>query len=208
MRKFTTATIIIIGIIIAIYLAFGKQLEARLSGFDMLTISRPAWSLISFSLLSLDIILPVPSSILMTFNGFVLGTTLGSLLSLASLLCSALAGYYLGRLFDRRQKAMQNSRAAALLNRFGAFAIILSRPIPILSETVCILCGYNGMSFRKYLIYILAGSAPISILYAYLGSTGANRNSFLYALIASISVSLIFQVLLYQRKPASSNSIS
>ncbi|MDZ4756979.1 MAG: hypothetical protein SGJ10_02415, partial [Bacteroidota bacterium] len=55
------------------------------------------YSLVSFIVLASDIILPVPSSIVMYTNGYVLGMAGGSAISLAALMVGSVVGYYLGK---------------------------------------------------------------------------------------------------------------
>jgi uncharacterized membrane protein YdjX (TVP38/TMEM64 family) len=142
---------------------------------------------VSFLVLSSDIILPVPSSIVMYMNGLVLGTSFGFLLSLVSALISALIGYYLGRWtnfgFNNQLKATQ------LIQKYGSVAIILTRGIPIISESICYTAGYNKMSFRLYILLNFIGYIPVCLVYAFFGQLGSDKNLFLLSFSLALIVS-------------------
>lgn len=143
-------------------------------------------------ILASDVLLPVPSSVVMFMNGFVLGKTYGTLLSLLSVLVGATVGYYLGRFTSVGAKARVDNKANVLIEKYGPLAILLTRGIPILAESVCIVCGYNKMRFRSYLIYNTLGYFPVCALYAICGSFGYDKSVFLLAFGCSIIISLAF----------------
>ena len=66
-------------------------------------------------------------------------------------------------------------KADALLKKWGAMAIVITRPIPLLAETVSILAGASPMGWGKLTLASLAGSLPAALLYAL---TGATANGF------------------------------
>lgn len=139
-----------------------------------------------------DIVLPVPSSVVMYINGYVLKTLMGSLLSLASLMISASIGYWLGTLRLLKPEDKRDGFSQRFLERYGVYAILLSRGIPILSESICFVCGFHRMNWNKYMLYNLLGFAPICVLYAYLGEIASQRDAFLLALVLSIVITVLF----------------
>lgn len=150
------------------------------------------YSLVSFLALTSDIVLPVPSSIVMYSNGFVLGLMRGMALSLSSVMVGALFGYYLGKFTSLGLKAKEDQKADLFLNKYGAIAILVSRGIPIFSESICIVCGYNKMKLKYYLLLNLIGYIPICILYAYCGSIGYDKESFLISFGCSMVIAALF----------------
>ncbi|HPP88311.1 MAG TPA: hypothetical protein PLM75_10680, partial [bacterium] len=78
-----------------------------------------AYSFISFLVLTSDIVLPVPSSIVMYLNGYVLGILIGSLVSLISLLVSSIIGYFVGRLTSLGLKVKSERNANEVLAKYG-----------------------------------------------------------------------------------------
>jgi len=143
-------------------------------------------------LLTSDILLPVPSMLVMYFNGYVLGTFSGTLVSLAGLLLGCIAGYFLGKMGRKKQSHVSTHRAMLFLEKYGPLAILLSRGIPILSESICVVCGFNKMPFKQYFIYNLIGYLPLCVLYAYCGSIGYDQNSFMLTLGCSVLLGICF----------------
>lgn len=150
------------------------------------------YSCVSFLALVSDIVLPVPSSIIMYMNGYVLGVAYGSLTSLLSLMASSLAGYYIGKIASISIGNKKDEHANRILARYGMSAILITRGIPVLSESICIVCGYNRMLLKKYLLLNLAGYAPLSLIYAFCGSLGYDHSTFLLSFSCSLIVSAAF----------------
>lgn len=126
-------------------------------------------------LLAGDLFLPVPSSIVMTLSGFFLGTWLGAAVSFAGAMCSALLGFGLCRWFG--QKAFSRligpddtTRVTRFLERYGSWAIILSRSVPMLTEVMSCLAGLSLMSWREFIALSAAGTLPICLVYAWAGA--------------------------------------
>lgn len=178
-------------LIIISFLIF-SDLEAYFTELLVSAQSRPllyAW--ISSLILIADILLPVPSSIVMYTNGFVLGTFTGTLVSWVALMIGAVIGYYLGRFSAMGLKASSDSRSGAVLTKYGALSILITRGIPVLSESLCFLYGYHRMPLKKYLLFNAIGYLPVSLLYALCGSIGFNQNTFLISFGISITLSAV-----------------
>lgn len=196
MRKAITIPFFVsIALIIVVFLLF-QNLEVFFSGLlNHLSSNARLFAPVSFLVLASDIVLPVPSSIVMYVNGYVLGTFMGALLSFLALALSSTIGYYIGMLALVSVKSKNNAKADQLLEKYGAPIILITRGIPILSEAVCIVCGYNKMSFRKYFALNLLGYLPLCLLYAYCGSLGYDKNTFLISFFCSLLVSALFVLL-------------
>lgn len=132
-------------------------------------------------LLVADVLLPVPASLVMIAHGALFGVAGGTLLSLAGALGAALFGFALGRrggpLLVRLVPEDERRRADALLARWGDLAIIVTRPVPILAETVAILAGTSRMKWGRMVLASLAGSLPAALVYALTGATARNLDS-------------------------------
>lgn len=129
-------------------------------------------------LLIVDVLLPVPSSLVMVAHGALFGVLVGMLLSLLGSVGAALFGFAIGRsggrVLERLVTPAERARADNLLARWGALAIIVTRPVPLLAETVAITAGTSGMSWPSVICASLAGSLPPSLLYALTGAAVAN----------------------------------
>ena len=126
-------------------------------------------------LLIADVFLPVPSSLVMIAHGALFGVWIGTALSLAGSVGATLFGFALGRrggpLLTRMVSAGEKAKADALLAKWGALAILITRPVPLMAETVSILAGASPMGWGKMAAAALAGSAPAALLYALTGAT-------------------------------------
>ena len=142
----------------------------------------------SFLVLISDILLPVPSSLVMILNGKVLGPFWGALLSLLSGLGGAAIGFYLGRkaekLFQRFFSEKEREAGNRLFERYGKMSIALSNALPVLSESVTFLAGTTNLSFRVFILYSFIGQSVVSLVYAWVGSmTNALDSNLVSALI-------------------------
>ncbi len=192
MKKITIPFLVTAVIIILMFLAFGDIEQYFTDLLNKASSQKLTYTLVSFLALTSDIVLPVPSSIVMYTNGFVLGLIQGAALSLASVMLGAYIGYYLGKYTSLGLKAKQDQKADLLLSKYGAIAILVSRGIPILSETICVVCGYNKIPLKQYLVFNLIGYIPLCLLYAFCGSVGYDRNTFLLSFGFSLLISAAF----------------
>jgi membrane protein DedA with SNARE-associated domain len=71
----------------------------------------------------------------------------------------------------------ERERADQLLERWGMLAIILTRPIPLLAETVAIMAGASRMGWGRTALAALAGSLPPALLYALTGASAGRFQS-------------------------------
>ena len=126
------------------------------------------------ALLIADVVLPVPSSLIMFAFGAAYGFWIGVGLSMAGCVGASLAGFALGRggreVVRRFVRDDEYDRASALLDRWGTLALIATRPVPILAETVAILAGASRTSWTRMTATAILGSIVPAILYAWAGS--------------------------------------
>ncbi|HXW01594.1 MAG TPA: VTT domain-containing protein, partial [Anaerolineae bacterium] len=111
---------------------------------------------------------------------------LGTVLSMLGYLGAGLVGFLIGRhseaILARFVPPEEQARADRLLNEWGWFAVIMTRPLPLLAETTAIMAGASAMTWRSMLLASLAGSLPVALLYALTGATAANFDSIVLSL--------------------------
>jgi uncharacterized membrane protein YdjX (TVP38/TMEM64 family) len=133
----------------------------------------------SLALLVVDVFLPIPSSVIMIGNGALFGVAAGTALSLAGSVGASGLGFLIGRrsarLIERLVSPGEKAHADALLARWGALAIVVTRPIPLLAETTAILAGGSPLGWGRLTAASVAGAFPSCLLYAL---TGAHSRSF------------------------------
>jgi 3-dehydroquinate synthase len=134
-----------------------------------------AGALAGVALLVADVFLPVPSSVVMVANGALFGAAAGGALSLAGSVGAAALAFALGRrgarLVERIASPAGKAAADELLRRWGALAVVVTRPVPLLAETTALLAGASPRTWRRLLAASAAGAAPPSLLYALAGAT-------------------------------------
>ena len=103
------------------------------------------------ALLAADVLLPIPSSLVMVLSGAAFGIVWGSLLSLTGSILGEWLGFELVRRFGRRvTRSVAGDDELAQVNRFferhGAIAVLVTRPLPIVMETMSLAAGLSGMT--------------------------------------------------------------
>jgi uncharacterized membrane protein YdjX (TVP38/TMEM64 family) len=174
MREITKAYAAVAGVTALFVLAgFAAFTAAGVElGTDVAGSSAPA--LIGVLLLVSDVLLPVPSSVVMVALGASYGPVLGATLGAAGSLGALGTGYHLGRagtrLVDRVGTPAERVRAQRLLRRWGPVAVIVSRPVPVLAETVAVLAGAAKLPARHLVLAGILGVAPMAAAYAMAGA--------------------------------------
>lgn len=161
---------------------------------------RSAWAAaLGVGLLIADVLLPVPSSLVMVAHGALFGVFLGTLLSLLGSMGAALFGFWIGRrggrLLERLVTEEERERANRLLERWGMLAIVVTRPIPLLAETVAIMAGASSLGWGRTALAAGAGSLPPALLYALTGaSAGRFQNTALMFLFVLLITGMFWMV--------------
>ncbi len=155
-------------------------------------------ALLGVGLLVVDVALPVPSSLVMIAHGALFGVVVGTLLSLVGSLGVALLGFALGRhggrLLERLVSPAEWAQADRLLHRWGALAIVVSRPVPLLAETVAVLAGASPMSWGQAAAAAFVGSLPAALLYALTGAIAARfqHGALMFGLMLLVALTFWF----------------
>lgn len=192
--------VIVVATLLVVFLALFAGVEA--AGVPLL--SDPSGQLtgagpiaaaaLGVGLLVADVVLPVPSSVVMVAHGALFGVVIGTLLSLAGSVGAALVGFAIGRrggpLLDRYVPASERQRVDALLARWGVLAVVVTRPVPLLAETTAILAGAaQSMSWARVGLAAMIGSLPAAALYAVAGAAAAGAASvtLVFALVLALA---------------------
>lgn len=196
--------LIIMGVMIASFLVLFLFVEAL--GVPLLTDPTP-WlnhggalaALVGVGLLVADVLLPVPSSLVMVAHGALFGVVGGTLLSLLGSVGAALFGFAIGQrggsMMERLVTGAERERADRLLKRWGVLAIIVTRPVPLLAETVAIMAGTSSLGWGRVALAALAGSLPPALLYAITGASVANLQNTALVFVFVILIAGAFWVI-------------
>lgn len=164
-------------LILASFALFGDTFDRLFSSAamrDLLAEHRQWAGPIGAGLLIADLILPVPTTVIIGAMGAVLGATAAALWGWAGLTLAGLLGFALARLGERRwadrlASPAERDRSRAFFDQWGGLAVVLGRMLPILPEALSITAGLSGMRPRHFVIAVTLGSIPPAIAFAWIG---------------------------------------
>ena len=111
-------------------------------------------------LLTLDILLPIPSSILGTFLGARLGFWPGLLFTWTGLVAGNMLGFSIARFASARIY----SWLPAFPKKTTQALVFLSRPVPVVAEAVALAAGATRMPMHQFLLLCASGNAIYAIV--------------------------------------------
>jgi uncharacterized membrane protein YdjX (TVP38/TMEM64 family) len=190
---------------IAVFILF-KEADLSFEGLLYTRTSKWLLALISLVVLGVDVVLPVPSSVVMISNGVLFGALWGGLLSIAGGMISAATGYYIGakskRLAAKFTGPDDEAQAKSFLEKYGYAAIIASRPVPVLAESVAVISGTLALSFRKVMLNSAIGLVPVSFVYSFTGAYSTSLDSAFWAFALNLGAAALLWLLTGRRKKA------
>ena len=142
-------------------------------------------------LLASDLFVPIPSSLVATASGLLLGLLPGTAATWVGMQSGALAGYGVGRLAGRRVAVRivgesELQRANRAYARWGGLFLIASRAVPVLAEGSVVVAGVASMPLLRFLACVSLSNLAIAAVYAGVGAFVRDVNTFLVAFAASI----------------------
>ncbi len=146
-------------------------------------------------LLAADILLPVPSSLVMILSGAAFGVWWGALLSLAGSIGGEWLGFELARRFGvslstRLVGDQDMADMRVVMARHGAVAVLVTRALPVVMETMSVVAGLSAMKRSTFLITSLAGTLPVALAYAYAGALSRQMNNLVPAAVILAGVTI------------------
>ncbi|MCC6539958.1 MAG: VTT domain-containing protein [Bryobacterales bacterium] len=176
----------------AILIPFFLWEEPILAWFETWRAAPPSAAMAALlaALLAADILLPVPSSLVSTAAGALLGFLPGALVSWAGMTAGSFIGYALGRgaAASRWLPEADRARLARAQARYGDWLVIVFRSVPVLAEASAVFAGAAGMARGRFFTLAALANLGISLVYAGAGAFAAGRESFLLALAAAVAL--------------------
>jgi len=164
--------------------------------------------------LSLDLFLPIPSSLVMILSGAMFGLVGGGVLSLLGLLTGNVAGFELTRRYgtgfaQRLVGEEELHKMDRTFARYGIVAILLSRSVPVMMETLSVLAGLSTMSRSTFVCANFLGALPICLLYTAAGAFSWQLQSLVPAWLMGLCLPAAGWLVVQRwRRPATQNAIS
>ncbi len=154
-----------------------ELVEEWIRGLGQSTGSSAIVAAIIIGLLVVDLLLPVPSSVVMAVSGMLLGPFIGGIVSFLGAMAAACLGFWACRLggakaYRRLVSEAEVGKSSDWFRRYGVIAIVVSRPIPMLTEILSCLAGLTELPFRTFFFAALLGTLPICFVYSIVGSLG------------------------------------
>ena len=72
--------------------------------------------------------------------------------------------------------------------RHGPAAVMVTRALPVVMETMSVVAGLSRMSRAKFLLASFVGTAPIVVVYAYAGAVSRRFESVIPAVVMLLAV--------------------
>lgn len=157
-----------------------------------------SWSFAVIILLLLaDIVLPIPSSIVSTSSGYLLGFGLGLAAGWTGMTLACVGGYTLGRfagrgLLNRLLSSEEVSLTKRDFEQRGDWMLAISRPVPMLAEASVIMAGALARPFGRFFVVTALANFGISLVYAAAGAFSAGVDSFLLAFLAAMGLPWLY----------------
>lgn len=163
--------------------------------------ARPALAAALAGVLAMDVVLPVPSSLVSTAAGALFGFVPGALVSALGMTAGCLLGYALGSRApaDRWIAASELARLRAAQSRYGDWLLILFRAVPVLAEASVFFAGLSRTPFARFLMLTSLSNVGISAVYSAAGAFSARRETFLFAFLAAMALPAV-AILLTRRR--------
>jgi uncharacterized membrane protein YdjX (TVP38/TMEM64 family) len=151
---------------------------------------RWAW-LAGILLLVLDIVLPVPGTLVMAGLGYLYGSVAGGLISVMGSFLSGATGYWLCRAMGERGAIKilgqtDYEKGARTFERVGGWLVVLSRWLPVFPEVIACMAGLNRMSAGKFHLALLSSALPMGFVYAAIGQAGSENPTLAMVLSAGL----------------------
>lgn len=157
-----------------------------------------------------DLLMSVPSSILMTLAGSVYGTVIGTVVGSVGSLLSSIIGFVVCRRFGGSiTRRLISEKEIETMNkwfrRWGEGILILSRMLSMLPETMSCFAGLTRISFLRFRVLITIGTVPMAFFYSYFGSRSQTLADWSIPLILGVVVPGILWILLHLKMTQEKN---
>ncbi len=153
-------------------------------------------AMLTVSLLTLDVVLPVPSSFVNMSAMLYLGPYAGFLTVFAGLTLGCIFGYGFGyyfrkALFDRFYSDQAFRRLTFDLARFGFVTLVVARGIPVIAELSVMAAGYHRYPLTNFLFATVLSNFILTALYAMFVTVAVEVHSFAFFVFTLVAVPCI-----------------
>ena len=178
------------------FLSFGGWLEERVTWWLDPPPAPAVIVLGTVAILSTDILLPVPSSVVSTVAGAQLGILAATAASWLGMTIGAAIGFALARvcgrpLAERFSSVDDLRRMDSLATHYGPWILVATRALPVLAEAAVLFLGATRLSWRQFLPAVILSNLGIAAVYSVLGHYARSQGELPLALAASIALPVL-----------------
>lgn len=177
-------------------LALGESFETRIAGWLDGTLDASTVAAAVVGLLASDILLPIPSSVVSTFAGRMLGFWGGAAASWCGMTLGAGLVFalvrFVGRPLARRLAGDEElTRVDVLAQRFGVMTLVLTRPIPVLAEAAVLLLATTTLAGWRFFAAVALANLGLAAGYAALGERVQFPTALALAVVLPLAVGAV-----------------
>lgn len=178
------------------FLLFGGRFEDWLQGIADDPPSVPVTMALVIGLLSTDILLPIPSSVISTLSGWQLGWWRGTLATWVGMNLGAIIGFALARRWGKPfalwfSKEEDLERMRIVSDRYGPFVLVLTRAMPVFAEATVLISGMHQLAWRRFLPAVVFSNFGIAVAYSAFGDYAEQHQWLPLALGIAIAVPVL-----------------
>ncbi len=176
MRTWAITLALLFAVVLVPFVLFGHASNARLDVWLQSDASTAAVVGLIVVALTIDVFLPVPSSVVSTASGALLGVWFGAVVSTVGMTLGCMVGYGAGSRFGARfvTRLVSQRDLSDLQGQFrerANWALAVCRPVPVLAEASTLLAGLSTLPFAPFLVITTLANAGISIVYSVAGAS-------------------------------------
>lgn len=178
------------------FLLFGGRFEDWLQGIADDPPSVPVTMALVIGLLSTDILLPIPSSVISTLSGWQLGWWRGTLATWVGMNLGAIIGFAFARRWGKPfalwfSKEEDLERMRIVSDRYGPFVLVLTRAMPVFAEATVLISGMHQLAWRRFLPAVVFSNLGIAVAYSAFGDYAEQHQWLPLALGIAIAVPVL-----------------
>lgn len=191
MLRATVVPLFVLALIILPFLSVRNYIEVYSLGL-VETTNTGMTAVIAISLLAVDVVLPIPSSIVSLATAGALGNWVGAVVIWIGMTLGCVIGVFVGRgIFGPMDRLIsghdQRNHSQRAFKRLGWLTLILFRPVPVLAEASVLIAAARGMPFTPIVALTSLANIPVALLYGYFGARLLGDVPFLH-LMAGVGV--------------------
>lgn len=185
--------IAIVAFVLLPFVFFGDALESWAEALVRSPGASATTAAVGVGLLSADILLPIPSSVVLTTLGVALGSVTGTLVGAAGLTVGCLIGYSIGRIAGRAGgrsllEGTGKDSVRPLLDTYGLTFVVACRAVPVLAEASIIAAGIARVPALQCMTASALANLGVAAIYASIGSWAADASMLGAAFVASLAI--------------------